>query len=675
MFARQFYKLVPNLLPEIWKKKTISYLLKRYLGHFLSESVTLEQLTVDLGQGKGSIRDLNLDVEAAAAAHVPLHLPMSPSSVFYNSEMRSSGSLGSLDSERDLGFLAISGLLEDVPVEIIDGFIQSIELVVPWSSLLKESTTVEIHGLELTIRPKQVQGTAAFLDTMSMLNSMSMTSSLQLARECLQSEQPPKPTESPTEEQSPFEGVQMFAQTIESVLSRVKVTLVNTVLRLEYVDPNSGLGVGLEIKIERMEYFDDQSMAEDPTAAGSSTDKQDEGGDWQPAILIKNFHAMGTTITLDTFNHNLHDLMSGGPDSLGNSPNMYISTLSSLHASQHPPYRSEGEGETQGPPIHPIPIAVLVGKSMMKVKVKQKESLEGPKVKVKQKESLEGPKLGLDCQFGALHSLLSPQQIHSLLQLISGFAQPSATSSRSGKGRTTVNRPMDSADFERVEQELQRHLQAERLKRQGVEMHGVQDDVLMNVLASTFPHSEMGATPRTSARQSKKHKDSGARVMNDPSAEISHYYMKVGMVSVCLLHEDPKPDYHKGGKSSYTDKMKALANEFFRNVRLINFMGHNLSLRDIRDKVSNALPLDHIGLLSKPLSLECVERTLRKNHSYSVDVTLHSAELVECLFDRRETDLGSMSFTADTDVKLPQYSEVSVLPAENCSRPRAGYER
>lgn len=652
MFARQFYKLVPNLLPEIWKKKTISYLLKRYLGHFLSESVTLEQLTVDLGQGKGSIRDLNLDVEA------------------------------------------ISGLLEDVPVEIIDGFIQSIELAVPWSSLLKESTTVEIHGLELTIRPKQVQGTAAFLDTMSMLNSMSMSSSLQLARECLESEKPPKPPESPTEEQSPFEGVQMFAQTIESVLSRVKVTLINTVIRLEYVDPNTGLGVGLEIKIERMEYFDDQAVSEDQSAM-TADKQQGQEADWQPAILIKNFHAMGTTITLDTFNHNTQDLLSGGPDSLGNSPNMYISTLSTLHSSHHHPYRNEseeeGEGDTAGPPILPIPIAVLVGKSMMKVKVKQKVSLEGPK-------------LGLDCQFGALHSLLSPQQLHALLHLVSGFAQPTSGSARSGKGRTTLNRPMDSADFERVEQELQRHLQAERLKRQGVDIRRAQDDPLVNVLVgmevseelyfsmcspqakhpssvmessltsvgtadtastqatSTFPHSEMGSIPKTSTRQSAKHK---VRAVNDPSAEISHYYVKVGMVSVCLLHEDPKPDYHRGEKSSYTDRMKTLANEFFRNVRVINFMGHNLSLRDIRDKVSAALPLDHIGLLSKPLSLECVERTLRKNHSYSVDVTLHAAELVECLFDRRERDPGSVSFTADTDVKLPQYSELLTFPSQD----------
>lgn len=63
MFKTPFLKLLPFVFPEIWRKKTVSYFLKKYLGHFLSESVTLDQLTLDLNNGKGSITDLNLDVE------------------------------------------------------------------------------------------------------------------------------------------------------------------------------------------------------------------------------------------------------------------------------------------------------------------------------------------------------------------------------------------------------------------------------------------------------------------------------------------------------------------------------------------------------------------------------------------------------------------------------------
>lgn len=66
------------------------------------------------------------------------------------------------------------------------------------------------------------------------------------------------------------------------------------------------------------------------------------------------------------------------------------------------------------------------------------------------------------------------------------------------------------------------------------------------------------------------------------------------MISVCLLHEDPKPDYRMGAEESSAERMKAVANEYLRQVRAINFVGHTLSLKDIRNKVSEALPLDHL---------------------------------------------------------------------------------
>ena len=42
-----------------------------------------------------------------------------------------------------------------MPVEIIDGFIGSISVSVPWTALLSESCCMDIQGLEVTITPKQ----------------------------------------------------------------------------------------------------------------------------------------------------------------------------------------------------------------------------------------------------------------------------------------------------------------------------------------------------------------------------------------------------------------------------------------------------------------------------------------------------------------------------------------
>ncbi|KAK2104716.1 Autophagy protein [Saguinus oedipus] len=80
-----------------------------------------------------------------------------------------------------------------------------------------------------------------------------MTSSMQLAKECLNQ----KLTDEQGEGSQPFEGLEKFAETIETVLRRVKVTFIDTVLRIEHVPENSKTGTALEIRIERTVYCDE----------------------------------------------------------------------------------------------------------------------------------------------------------------------------------------------------------------------------------------------------------------------------------------------------------------------------------------------------------------------------------------------------------------------------------
>lgn len=81
----------------------------------------------------------------------------------------------------------------------------------------------------------------------SMINSMIMTTSMQLAEECLKENE----GESFEESQTTFEGLELFAQTLETVLARIKVRVIDTVIRLEYVPQSSLSGVGLEIHVKR----------------------------------------------------------------------------------------------------------------------------------------------------------------------------------------------------------------------------------------------------------------------------------------------------------------------------------------------------------------------------------------------------------------------------------------
>lgn len=52
-------------VPEKIKKKVCVYLLQRYLGQFFEEKLTVDQLTVDLYNGTGTVANVSLDVQVS----------------------------------------------------------------------------------------------------------------------------------------------------------------------------------------------------------------------------------------------------------------------------------------------------------------------------------------------------------------------------------------------------------------------------------------------------------------------------------------------------------------------------------------------------------------------------------------------------------------------------------
>uniref|UniRef100_A0A4W4G9J3 Autophagy related 2A n=1 Tax=Electrophorus electricus TaxID=8005 RepID=A0A4W4G9J3_ELEEL len=183
------------------KKRACRYLLQHYLGHFLEERLSLEQLSLDLYNGSGVIKEINLDV------------------------------------------WAVNELLESLgaPLEIVEGFVRSIAVTIPWAALVTDHCTLEVTGLQITCRPKYRTSW-----------SSCMTSSMQLAQECLKD--PPEASEEPP---APLEGLEMFAQTIETVLRRIKVTFLDTIVRIEHQPFDAETGVALEMQIKRLEYCDE----------------------------------------------------------------------------------------------------------------------------------------------------------------------------------------------------------------------------------------------------------------------------------------------------------------------------------------------------------------------------------------------------------------------------------
>ncbi|XP_051049670.1 autophagy-related protein 2 homolog A isoform X1 [Phodopus roborovskii] len=308
------------------KERVCRYLLQHYLGHFFQEHLSLDQLSLDLYKGSVALRDIHLETWSV------------------NEVLRSMES----------------------PLELVEGFVSSIEVAVPWAALLTDHCTVCVSGLQLILQPRQGPGPGA-ADSQSW--SSCMTTSLQLAQECLR-EGLPEPSEPP----QPLEGLEMFAQTIETVLRRIKVTFLNTVVRVEHSAGDVEHGVAVEIRIQRLEYCDE--AVRDPSQAPPVDVHQ------PPAFLHKLLQLTGVR----------------------------------LHFEELP--------SQVDPPKPPLQIGSCTGFMELTVKLKQNDAFPGPKLEV-------------SGHMGSLHLLLTPRQLQQLQELLRAInlADPGDMATKLNKSR------------------------------------------------------------------------------------------------------------------------------------------------------------------------------------------------------------------------------------------------
>lgn len=308
------------------KERVCRYLLQHYLGHFFQEHLSLDQLSLDLYKGSVALRDIHLETWSV------------------NEVLRSMES----------------------PLELVEGFVSSIEAAVPWAALLTDHCTVCVSGLQLTLQPRQGSGPGA-ADAQSWASCM--TTSLQMAQECLR-EGLPEPSEPP----QPLEGLEMFAQTIETVLRRIKVTFLDTVVRVEHSLGDEEQRVAVEVRVQRLEYCDE--AVRDPSQAPPVDVHQ------PPAFLHKLLQLSGVCL--------------------------YFEELPSQ----------------VDPPQPPLQIGSCTGYMELMVKLKQNEAFPGPKLEV-------------SGQLGSLHLLLTPHQLQQLQKLLSAvnLADPGGLADKLNKSR------------------------------------------------------------------------------------------------------------------------------------------------------------------------------------------------------------------------------------------------
>uniref|UniRef100_A0A8C1SWK4 Autophagy related 2B n=1 Tax=Cyprinus carpio TaxID=7962 RepID=A0A8C1SWK4_CYPCA len=589
---------MPWPFSESIKKRACRYLLHRYLGNFLQEKLSLDQLSLDLYQGTGSL------------AHVPLDK------------------------------WSLNEILEsvDAPFEVSEGFIQAISLTVPWASLLQENCALEVRGLEMVFRPRPRM--ASGMEPMCW--SSFMTSSMQLAKECLSQ----RLTDDQGESLQPLEGLEKFAETIETVLRRVKVTFVDTVLRMEHVPENSKTGIALELRINKMLYCD-ESVEE-----GSSVNIH------QPTTFAhKNLTLEGVYLFWDEFSESARAGLKSSPtqtlllfSSTITEPKLSPSWNPKIISEPHPQFPEPVSSST---PFEPVQVGCLSGKLELSMVLKQNEAMPGAK-------------LDIDGQFDSLIMLLSPQQVHLLLDMFGVF-------SSSGKDRKS--RPMQQEDEYRLHMELNRCLKKDTIivatdqnlfESQTTRTVSSREDVFFSMADMDMSHSlsslpplgdpstvdldlssnsnysvSMGESPSGNVAILSLHTSCSGRHVCfishcDESRPELVLRLAVGSLCLSVLHIDPLPP-----PDSSRSHLAPVASEFFR-ILSVNQLpaGSFLQSRTVFDE---ACPHDHLRFIGQGLKVSyelCQGSSVR---TLNTDLSLSQVELLECLYstDSHTTQSGA----------------------------------
>ncbi|XP_061756190.1 autophagy-related protein 2 homolog A [Nerophis ophidion] len=595
------------------KKRACRYLLQHYLGHFLQERLSLEQLGLDLYNGSGVIKDINLDV------------------------------------------WAVNELLESLgaPLEIVEGFVSSITVTIPWQALLTDHCTLEVSGLQITCRPKYRTGGG--WDSQGW--STSMTSSMQLAQECLKD--PPEASEEPP---APLEGLEMFAQTIETVLRRIKVTLLDTIVRIEHQPPDLETGVALEVHIKRLEYFDE--AVRDP--ASQTTVPVDIHQ--PPAFLHKILHLSAVRLLYD---------------SIGVAQGVPEQEKKESDAASEDDDEEESDNEDQQEHDKAKPLEVPVSQPLL---IGSCSGFIETTVKIKQNDMLPGPKLELDGKVGCVHLLLSPAQITHLTDLMAALCIETESETKCGG---VHSRPLDSDDLRMIEEDLSKQLGSSPRDsewdaecdvepfittlengemfysmgpggmsssvtsvRSGSELSDSDMDSSTHSLASLTQPSTLAAQgymncPRRypvagclASLPQASHRIRG-RSRSSPMEQLKPdalLRLTLGGLTLTMLQEDPppKPD----GASSLTQVSQVFFRElaFFKDSMFSERDFHNL-----RGGFAKACPHSHLRVTGAAVQVFCEMRSgLRNSRAVTSDLSFSRLEMLECLWENGKPEYSEL---------------------------------
>uniref|UniRef100_A0A8D1SCV2 Autophagy related 2B n=1 Tax=Sus scrofa TaxID=9823 RepID=A0A8D1SCV2_PIG len=579
---------MPWPFSESIKKRACRYLLQRYLGHFLQEKLSLEQLSLDLYQGTGSLAQVPLDK------------------------------------------WCLNEILEsaDAPLEVTEGFIQSISLSVPWGSLLQDNCALEVKGLEVVFRPRPRLATGSE----PMYWSSFMTSSMQLAKECLSQ----KLTDEQGEGSQPFEGLEKFAETIET-----------TMYCDETADESSGINV------------------HQPTA-----------------FAHKLLQLSGVSLFWDEFSASAKSSPVCSTAPVETEPKLSPSWNPKIVYEPHPQLT---RNLPEVAPSDPVQIGGLIGRLELSLTLKQNEVLPGAK-------------LDIDGQIDSIHLFLSPRQVHLLLDMLAAIAGPENSSKIGLANKDRKNRPMQQEDEYRIQMELNRYYLRKDSLSAGVSSEqsfyetetartpsSREEEVFFSMadmdmshslsslpplgeppnmdlelsLTSTYTNTPAGSPLSTTVLQPTwgdfldHQKDQPVRGSTLPSnlvhpaslQKTSHptrsvsvdesrpeliFRLAVGTFSISVLHIDPLSPPET---SLNLNPLTPMAIEFFTCIEKIDPAGFSTEdFKSFRAVFAEACSHDHLRFIGTGIKVSYEQRQRSASRCFSTDMSIGQMELLECLF-------------------------------------------
>ncbi|KAG9481127.1 hypothetical protein GDO78_010398 [Eleutherodactylus coqui] len=565
---------MPWPFSESIKKRACRYLLQRYLGHFLQEKLSLEQLTLDLYQGTGTLSQVPLDKWSL------------------NEIMESA----------------------DAPLEVTEGFIQTISLSVPWGSLLQDNCALEVKGLEVVFRPRPRPRSVSE----PMYWSSFMTSSMQLARECL--------SQKLTDEQEssqPFEGLEKFAETIETVLRRVRVTFIDTVFRIENIPENSKTGCALEIRISRTVYSDE------------TVDEQSGINVHRPsAFAHKVLELSGVSFFWDEFpasartspvSSTLHVLdVDGRVDSFHVflSPRQVHLLLDMLSSIAGPETSGRLDRSRKDKKSRPMQQEDELRLQMELKRYLRKEDLSGGASAEHSFYETDTAKTPSSHDEEVFFSMADMDMSHSLSSL-PPLGDPPTVDLDLSLTSTYNNSPVGSplGGTAAGWSDYQEHSRLEEPTVRG---------------ASFKPNMHQNSLRRTSLPNRS--------VSLDDSRPELVFRLAVGSLSASVLHIDPLPPTES---TSSPNPLTPLSLSFFNRIETLEpqtFAQNDFAF--LRNVFAEACTHDHLRFIGVQIKISHEQRQRSGSRCYSTDVCIGQTELLECLFP------------SDLQPVPPQYTEL-----------------